>query len=215
MSEEKEKISSRYDFWTPFYDAVDNFPLFSRYQRGWKKKAVKHLHASDGDRILDVGTGTGQLLPWISKEFEKGSVIGSDISEKMVEKARTKVDGTDDLKIEVVQDDIEDSSFPSDHFDKIIATFAFTTFPNVDKAASECARILKPDGKMIVLDTGKPEKTHANILFYPMMVSAKIFGRTHMDREIKKELSEYFEVKTLEKNMLGMVYTLKCKLRSD
>ncbi len=112
--------------------------------------------------------------------------------------------------MKVLYDDIEDSKFPSNYFDKIISTFTFTTVPNVEKAAEECARILDRDGQMIVLDTGKPDKLSAKPLFYPMMISAKIFGRTHMDREIKKKLSYHFDVELIEKNLLGMVYTLRC-----
>ncbi len=213
MGKEKEKVSSRYDLWTPFYDAVDNFPVLSNFQKTWKKNAVNYLNPSDGDKVLDVGTGTGEILPWIIRKKEGGSVIGSDISEGMIEKALKKVkQASTDVATKVVYDDIENSKFPSDHFDKIIATFTFTTVPNVDKAASECARILKPGGKMIVLDTGSPDDNYAKPFFYPMMISAKIFGRTHMDREIKRELSKPFTVKTIEKNMLGMVYTLECSL---
>lgn len=214
MGKEKEKISRRYDLWTPFYDIIDNFPLVSGFQKTWKKKAIEYLDLSDEDKVLDVGTGTGQILPWIIKKKEGGSVIGSDISEGMIEKALRRLSSTSSTNVttKVVYDDIEDSKFTSDNFDKIIATFTFTTVANLDEAIAECARILKSDGKMIILDTGPPNNNYAKSFFYPMMISAKIFGRTHMDREIKRELSKHFEVRTIEENMLGMVYTLECKI---
>lgn len=207
----KKKVSDRYDNWTPFYDLVDEFPLISRPQRKWKKRAVEYLDPSSGERTLDIGTGTAQILPWIAKEIDEGSVIGTDISRSMIDYARERVSGLNGgVEVKVLYDDIEDSKFPSNYFDKIISTFTFTTVPNVEKAAEECARILDRDGQMIVLDTGKPDKLSAKPLFYPMMISAKIFGRTHMDREIKKKLSYHFDVELIEKNLLGMVYTLRC-----
>ncbi len=213
MGSGKEKISNRYDNWTPFYDIVDEFPLISKPQRNWKKRAVEYLDPSSGDRILDIGTGTAQIIPWITEEIEDGEIIGSDISRSMIDYARERVSGLNgDVDVKIVHDDIENSKFPSDHFDKIISTFTFTTVPDVDKAAEECTRILDPDGQMIVLDTGKPDKLSAKPLFYPMMVSAKIFGRTHMDREIEEKLSEFFKVEMLEENLLGMVYTLRCEI---
>ncbi len=212
MGNENKKVSKRYDYWTPFYDIVDEFPLISRPQRKWKKRAVKYLNPSPGERTLDVGTGTAQILPWIAEKKENGVIIGSDISKSMIEYARKQVSGLNGgVEVKVVRDDIEDSKFPSDYFDNIISTFTFTTVPDMRKAAEECRRILKPKGHMIVLDTGRPDKLSARPLFYPMMVSAKIFGRTHMDREIEKTLNEYFQVEILEENLLGMVYTLRCE----
>ncbi len=213
MENRKEKVSERYDNWTPFYDLVDGFPLISRSQRKWKKRAVEYLDPCSGERTLDVGTGTAQILPLIAEEMEEGEIIGSDISSSMIDYARDRVNGlSGGAEVKVVHDDIENSKFPSNYFDKIISTFTFTTIPDVDKAAEECARILDPDGHMIVLDTGKPDKLSAKPFFYPMMFSAKIFGRTHMDRKIKKKLSDHFEVELIEKNLLGMVYTLRCSL---
>ncbi|MFW5945954.1 MAG: class I SAM-dependent methyltransferase [Candidatus Natronoplasma sp.] len=213
MENRKKKVSDRYDNWTPFYDLVDGLPLISRPQRKWKKRAVEYLDASSGERTLDVGTGTAQIIPLIAEEMEEGELIGSDISSSMIEYARDRVNGLNGgVDVKVIHDDIENSKFPSDYFDKIISTFTFTTIPNVEKAAEECARILDPDGHMIVLDTGSSDKLYAAPLFYPMMISAKVFGRTHIDRAIKEVLNEYFQVEILEKNLLGMVYTLKCEI---
>ncbi|MEF8874055.1 MAG: methyltransferase domain-containing protein [Candidatus Thermoplasmatota archaeon] len=216
MSSDKEKVSGRYDIWTPFYDVVDNFPLVSGFQKRWKRHAVDLLEATSGDKVLDVGTGTGEILPWIAEKMDEGLVVGSDISEGMIRKARDRTDDIenvpDDLELKVVKDDIESSEFSDDCFDKIIATFTFTTVPDMEKAASECARILKPEGKMIILDTGKPERRFGYPLFYPMMISAKVFGRTHMDRDVEEAVSKEFEVARVEENMMGMVYTLKCRI---
>ncbi len=214
MGSGKKKISNRYDSWTPFYDFIDEFPLISRPQKNWKRRAVEYLNPSSGERILDVGTGTAQIIPWIVEDIEYGKIIGSDISSSMIDYARERVSGLKgDVEVKIVHDDIENSKFSTDYFDKIILTFTFTTVPNVEKAAEECARILKPEGQMIVLDTGKPDRLSAKTLFYPMMVSAKIFGRTHMERDIKEKLNDHFQVEMLEENLLGMVYTLKCCLQ--
>ncbi len=215
MSSDKEKVSERYDRWTPFYDLVDNFPFISGFQKRWKRQAVELLDPTSGDKILDMGTGTGEILPWITESMEDGLLVGTDISEGMISKARSRIDDIEkvpeDLEIKVVKDDIGSSKFSNDYFNKMIATFTFTTVPNMGKAASECARILKPGGMMIILDTGKPKNPFGYPLFYPMMLSAKIFGRTHMDRDVEGTVSKKFEVTRVRQNMLGMVYTLRCE----
>ncbi|MBS3782425.1 MAG: class I SAM-dependent methyltransferase, partial [Candidatus Thermoplasmatota archaeon] len=145
-------------------------------------------------------------------DMSSGKLVATDISEAMISHARNKIGNHPEIEMRVMNDDIENSVFPDDYFDKIIATFTLTTIPDFEKAVSECARILDPDGHMIILDTGKPQNKFALPLFYPMMISAKIFGRTHMDREIKKTLSDHFDVELMEENLLGMVYTLKCEV---
>ncbi len=208
---EKEKVALRYDRWTRFYDLVDNFPLVSRPQRGWKEAAVDALELQGHERVLDIGTGSGQILPWIAVRLRDGEVIGTDISKGMIRRASQRInrEGLGD-RARALYDDIEGSAFPDDHFDRIIATFTFTTIPDPVRAAEECARILKPGGCMVVLDTGKPRGRLSQPLFVPMMLTAKLFGRTHMDRDIVRLLSEDFSIHDCGSNFLGMVYLLKC-----
>lgn len=208
---DKDKVSSRYDYWTPFYDMLDNIPVISGPQKKWKRSAVKDLELEGDEKVLDIGTGTGEILPWIAEYLDDGVVIGSDISKKMIKRTKSKIEKKDlGDKVKVVYDDIQKSRFPDNHFDRIIATFTFTTVPDPKKTAEECERILKDEGKMIVLDTGKPEKKIYMPLFIPMNFSAKVFGRTHMDRPVPKIISDYFDVKKKKTGMLGMVYQLSC-----
>lgn len=212
---DKEKVASRYDKWTSFYDKIDNFPIIGRPQKKWKSLAIESLKLSGDEKVLDIGTGTGQILTEISSYLDKGRVIGTDISKGMLRRSKKRIDKEDIYEIASVRyDDIEDSQFPDNCFDRIIATFTFTTLPNPKKAARECARILKKDGMMIVIDTGKPPSKAALLFFIPMMLSAKVFGRTHMDRDIEKALKADFDVERINSHMIGMVYTLKCKLKN-
>ena len=208
---DQDKVSSRYDFWTPFYDMIDNIPVISGPQKRWKKSAVRSLELYGDEKVLDIGTGTGEILPWIAEYLDNGLVIGTDISKGMIKRTKRKIKKRNlEDKVKVVYDDIQNSRFPDGHFDRIIATFTFTTVPDPRKTAEECKRLLKDEGKMIVLDTGKPDNSILLPFFIPMNLSAKVFGRTHMDRPIKKILSDDFDVIKKKTNMLGMVYQLKC-----
>ncbi|MGM0405419.1 MAG: class I SAM-dependent methyltransferase [Thermoplasmatota archaeon] len=211
---DKEKVASRYDKWNSFYDKIDNFPVIGRPQKKWKSQAIEYLDISGDERVLDIGTGTGQILTEISSYLDKGKVIGTDISKGMLRRSKRRIEKEKIGEIASVRyDDIENSRFPDNYFDRIIATFTFTTLPNPKKSAEECSRILKKDGKMIVLDTGKPTNKAAFLFFIPMMLSAKLFGRTHMDRDIENILKADFDVKRINSHMIGMVYTLKCEIK--
>ncbi|MFO7791771.1 MAG: methyltransferase domain-containing protein [Candidatus Saliniplasma sp.] len=211
---DKEKVASRYDKWNSFYDKIDNFPVIGRPQKKWKSQAIESLDMSGDERVLDIGTGTGQILTEISSYLDKGKVVGTDISKGMLRRSKRRIEKERIGEVASVRyDDIENSQFPDNYFDRIIATFTFTTLPNPKKAAEECARILKDDGRMIVLDTGKPPSKTALLFFIPMMLSAKLFGRTHMDRDIGEILNSNFDVEKINSHMIGMVYTLKCEIK--
>ncbi len=210
----KDKVSSRYDRWSFCYDIVDNFPLISRPQRRWKGEAIEALGLKGKEKVLDVGTGSGHILPKIAERLSDGEVLGTDISKNMVKVARERINdqGCEENAYAVI-DDIENSSFQDEEFDRILATFTFTTIPDPNSAAEECRRILKPGGKLVVLDTGNPDGLLAKTLFQPMKYSAKVFGRTHMDRNIQGILENKFSVNEIERNLLGMVYLLVCEKR--
>ncbi len=206
-----EKVASRYDKLSYVYDMVDNFPVISRPQQNWRMNSIEALDLEGDELVLDVGTGSGYMLPDIARRIDDGQVFGSDISEGMLYRAkrRAELEGVDD-RVRTVNDNIEESKFPSTHFDKILTTFTLTTVPNPIKAIKECHRILKEGGKMVVLDTGKPDGL-SKLFFYPMMLSAKLFGKTHMDRDIQSALEDHFDIVESKEYMCGMVYLLCCE----
>ncbi len=207
-----EKVASRYDKWSYFYDMVDNFPVISRPQQNWRMDSIEALDLEGDELVLDVGTGSGYMLPDIARRIDDGQVFGSDISDGMLYRAkrRAELEGVDD-RVKTINDNIEDSRFPSAHFDKLLTTFTLTTVPDPMKAIKECHRILRDEGRMVVLDTGEPSNGLSKLFFYPMMLSAKVFGRTHMDRDIRGALKKHFDIVESSEYMCGMVYLLCCE----
>ncbi|MGM0510510.1 MAG: class I SAM-dependent methyltransferase, partial [Thermoplasmatota archaeon] len=107
---DKKKVASRYDRWKGFYDLVDNFPLVSRPQKRWKREAVDRLDLEGDELVLDIGTGSGEIIPWIAEKLDEGKVIGTDISQGMVGLTNDKIDEAGiQERAEAVYDDIEDS----------------------------------------------------------------------------------------------------------
>jgi len=185
MDTNKSRVAKRYDKWSGFYDSVDTFPLVGRAEKRWRLEAIEMLDIKENHQVLDVGTGTGLILPWIATHLETGKVIGTDISEKMLKKARERAEkaGVAD-RIELKIDDAANMSFPDKTFDRIIATYTMTTVPEPEKTFAEMVRVMKDDGKLVILDTGKPKKRLSRAVHYYMTPFAKVFGLTHIDRDI-------------------------------
>jgi demethylmenaquinone methyltransferase/2-methoxy-6-polyprenyl-1,4-benzoquinol methylase len=208
MASEKAKVAKRYDSWSRYYDSVDTFPLLGRTEKRWRLEAVGLLDIQPSDRILDVGTGTGLILPWLAEEVTTGKVIGTDISEKMLATARERVKALGlEGKVELKKDDIEAMAFDDESFDRVIATFTLTTVPDFRVTIAEMHRVLKPSGKAVILDTGKPRGA-AKVFYYPMMATAKLFGRTHFDKDVQGELRKQTSWKIIDEkwHYAGMVY---------
>ncbi|MFO7618232.1 MAG: methyltransferase domain-containing protein [Thermoplasmata archaeon] len=147
-----ERVRKKYDRWSRFYDAFDLGGV-----NDTKKLAVDILELSPDYRVLDVGTGTGAIIPYIASKLGAGKVTGIDFSKAMVERANARIRklGLSE-KAEAVVGDVTALQYPDGHFDAALATFAFTSFPEPEKAMREVARVLKPGARFSVLDTGKP-----------------------------------------------------------
>lgn len=123
------------------------------------EKLLALLQISPTDRILDVGTGTGVLLPYLEKTATKGSILAIDVSPKMLTEARKKFPDTAQIAFQEL--DIEEEN-PAGQFDKIIL---FSVFPHLNKKISTIRRLveknLAPEGKlMIAHDRGRVFLNH-------------------------------------------------------
>ncbi len=206
MPDALKKVERRYDRWSRFYDLVDSAPLLSGRQREWKRLAVEDLNMSDGHRVLDIGTGSGEILPIIAEKAPDAEIVGVDISKGMLEVASERTRNYENIKL--MRENVSSLSFPDNYFDSAIASFAMTTFPDPLAALKEAVRVVRPGGRIVVLDTGKPEKGAARITHRMMTPVARVFGRTHIDRDIMELAAQVEGIKRLKerRHYGGMVY---------
>ncbi len=142
---DREMVEHAYDRWAPIYDLVFG-GVFSKGRR-----AAIFATNSIGGRVLEVevGVGTGISLPQYASNLR---VFGTDISEAMLRKAKTRVA---DLRLKNVEGlavmDAEKLEFPDNSFDVVMAQYVVTAVPNPEAALDEFARVLRPGGEMILL----------------------------------------------------------------
>ena len=118
--------------------------LHDEEQTSQLSETVRWFELAEGDSVLDVGTGTGVLLPLIRQTIgPKGKLIGFDFSFKMIEKARHRKCSGDGILINAT---VESLPFQCDRFDRIICFSVFPHFPNKAKALLELVRVLKSGG---------------------------------------------------------------------
>ena len=139
------------------YDFLNHF-LSMGIDKLWRKKAVKLLKPLQPKQMLDIATGTGDFaLACLKLNPEK--VTGIDISTEMLAVGREKIAKKNlQDKIELFEGDSENIQFEDNSFDAITVAFGVRNFENLEKGLKEMNRVVRPGGKVVVLEFSKPEK---------------------------------------------------------
>ncbi len=112
--------------------------------RRYRKKLISQAKG----KVLEIGIGTGRNLPYYSRGCE---IIGVDLSEKMLEKARTFVLNLG-LSVTLLTMDVENLAFKDNAFDTVLCTLSLCTVPNPIQALYEMKRVCKSEGKILLLE---------------------------------------------------------------
>lgn len=152
----KEQVANMFNNIAHKYDFL-NRSLSMGIDIIWRKKAIAQLKEIQPKVILDVATGTGDVaLEAMSLKPEK--IIGVDISTGMLELGRQKIAkrGLSE-KIEMVEGDSENLPFQDNTFDAVTVAFGVRNFENLLKGLKEINRVLRPGGKLVVLEFSQPK----------------------------------------------------------
>lgn len=142
-------IAHRYDFLNRFLSVGIDVQ--------WRKKAIEELRPLKPKIVLDVATGTADVALMTYQAIKPDNIVGIDISEKMLDFGREKIKKQGLEKyIQLFKGDSETINFGEDTFDAITVAFGVRNFENLKKGLSEMKRVLKPGGKLVVLEFSKP-----------------------------------------------------------
>lgn len=152
----KEQVAEMFNRIAFRYDFVNRF-LSAGIDVSWRKKAIKQLFKIQPKYILDVATGTADLPILMNKMLQPKQITGIDISEKMLEFGRTKIaaQGLQNF-VTLKSGDSEAISFNEASFDAVTVSFGVRNFANLEKGLSEMHRVLRPNGKAVILEFSRP-----------------------------------------------------------
>ena len=153
-----DDISNNYDFLNRILSfGVDVY---------WRKKLIQCMNIKDGQYIIDIATGTGDVAFEINKQYNV-SIVGLDISKNMLQIAKMKLKNNKNknTKIEFVHGDAEKLPMGDNSYDHICISFGFRNLGNYDKALKEFYRVLKPGGKLCILEFSQSRSKFFNFIF--------------------------------------------------
>jgi demethylmenaquinone methyltransferase/2-methoxy-6-polyprenyl-1,4-benzoquinol methylase len=182
-------IAFRYDFMNRFLSAGIDIK--------WRKRAIRQLIDTRPKKILDVATGTADVAIMASELLHPDKIIGIDISDGMLSIGRKKIQKLDlQNRIELLNGDSETINFDNDSFDAVTVAFGVRNFENLEQGLSEIKRVLKPGGKLVVLEFSKPKMSVTRFMcnLYMKIVApnmGRLFSKNrsaylYLDESIKK-----------------------------
>ena len=145
-----DSVASKYD--------IMNDLMSGGLHRAWKAYTVMVANLKEGDQVLDIAGGTGDLsLAFAKKVGTTGRVVHTDINEAMLRVGRDRL--TDKgILLPTVVCDAEKLPFPDQHFNLVSVAFGLRNMTHKDAALKEMCRVLKPGGKLLVLEFSKVAK---------------------------------------------------------
>ncbi|MBL7951703.1 MAG: bifunctional demethylmenaquinone methyltransferase/2-methoxy-6-polyprenyl-1,4-benzoquinol methylase UbiE [Flavobacteriales bacterium] len=159
----REQVEQMFDAISPKYDLLNR--LFSLgIDQGWRRKVIRMVGEKPVEHLLDVATGTADLAIMAASKAQR--VTGIDISEGMLKHGRTKVDERGlSTRITLQQADSTALPFADATFDAVTVAFGVRNFEDLSKGLREMVRVLKPGGRLFILEFSKPQRTPMKQLF--------------------------------------------------
>ena len=155
--DEREKAShvrGVFDSVASRYDVMNDF-MSAGIHRLWKRYTLTVANPQPGDRVLDIAGGTGDLaLAFAPKVGPSGQVVHTDINESMLREGRNRLLDAG-VVLPTVVCDAEHLPFADNHFDTVTVAFGLRNMTHKDAALREMQRVIKPGGKLLVLEFSK------------------------------------------------------------
>ncbi|EKO3739892.1 bifunctional demethylmenaquinone methyltransferase/2-methoxy-6-polyprenyl-1,4-benzoquinol methylase UbiE [Vibrio metschnikovii] len=190
------------------YDIMNDM-MSGGIHRLWKRFTIDCAGARPGQKILDLGGGTGDLTAKFSRIVgEKGHVILADINNSMLNVGRDKLRDRGIIgNVHYVQANAEELPFPDNYFDCITISFCLRNVTDKDQALRSMYRVLKPGGRLLVLEFSKPVLEPFSKIYdaYSFHLLPKMGQLIANDAESYRYLAESIRMHPDQETLKGMM----------
>lgn len=152
------QVNSMFDRISGVYDRM-NRVMTAGLDRTWRRRAADRAGLGQGDRVLDLCCGTGDLAIEVAGRVgPSGEVVGADFSEPMLEIAREKEPGEGEAAVSFVNADALELPFEDHSFDALTIGFGARNLADLDRGLAEMKRVLRPGGRLVILEITQPRR---------------------------------------------------------
>ena len=157
---EEGQVRAMFDRIAGFYDVMNSVMTAGLHHR-WRQRAADLAALEPGGRALDVACGTGDLAVELARRVgPEGRIVGSDFSEAMLEQARRK-----SAAVQWEWANALELPYPDDGFDAATVGFGARNFSDLDRGLAEMARVVRPGGRVVVLEITTPQRPPLSTFF--------------------------------------------------
>lgn len=145
------RISRRYD--------LINSLISAGQDQAWRRQVIRRARLGPADRVLDLGCGTGKLAREVRRQQAEAQIFTADFTFEMFPPGTWRPEGGDPLRpMHWAAADALDLPFEASAFDAIVSGFLMRNVANLQRSLQEQFRVLKPGGRIVILDTTKPPR---------------------------------------------------------
>jgi demethylmenaquinone methyltransferase/2-methoxy-6-polyprenyl-1,4-benzoquinol methylase len=195
-----DSVASRYD--------IMNDLMSGGLHRIWKRRTIEQAGVRKGHVVLDLAGGTGDLAKAFSRQVGKeGRVVLADINAAMLRQGRSRlVDAGVAGNLSIAQVDAQNLPFADNSFDRITIAFGLRNVTNKDAALRSMFRVLKPGGKLLILEFSKPDEALKPAYdLYSFKVLPLIGKYVANDEDSYQYLAESIRMHPDQETLLGML----------
>ena len=199
------KVRGVFDSVASKYDVMNDLMSVGLH-RVWKQYTVMVANLKEGQRVLDIAGGTGDLsLAFAKKVGKSGQVVHTDINEAMLRVGRDRLIDKG-LYLPTVVCDAEELPFADNHFDVVSVAFGLRNMTHKDRALKEMNRVLKPRGKLLVLEFSKVAQPLSKAYdLYSFQVLPRIGQLVAGDADSYRYLAESIRMHPGQKELKAMM----------
>lgn len=200
MSKQTEITKKRYNRIAPVFNQMDKM-----IRTSWRKDMLSQAKG----KVLEVGVGTGANLPFYPMDVKQ--VTGIDFSPNMLKQAQKEAKKAS-IPVKLIEMDVENLSFPDQSFDTVVTACVFCSVPGPIQGLKEIKRVLKPDGKVLMLEHMRSENPIlGKIMDVANPFVVRLWGANINRRTIDNIMAAGLQVEK-EKQLMGSImreFTLK------
>ncbi len=190
-----EQVTDMFDSIAPAYDLMNRMMTFG-LDKMWRHNTVKRIAKTSPRQILDIATGTADLAISMARKISNVTVTGIDLSANMIALGDKKIhEARLDSQVKLQVGDALALPFDNDSFDAITAAYGVRNFEHLDTGYAEMLRVLRPGGKLYILELTPPASpivkplynfyTHCIIPLIGRMVSKDTRAYSYLPESIK------------------------------
>ena len=156
------------------YDLVNDIQSLGLH-RVWKRRVVSLANFSEGETGLDLCCGTGDIATGLAKRG--GSIVGMDLNRPMLQQAAARLAKRGEQRVNLAQANAMQLPLGNHSLDLVTIGYGLRNLANMDDGLREITRVLKPGGRLLILDFGKPKnRIIRSVYFLYLAVMLPVFG---------------------------------------